>query len=72
MAARSILPGFDVSEEMYRNIRCPVLFIHGDNDQIQPHGRAEAAHAEVSGSEFVTIEGGGRTLSGGILQRRTP
>ena len=64
VAARGILPGFDVSEEMYRTIRCPVLFIHGDNDQIQPHGRAEAAHAEVSGSEFVTIEGGGHNPLG--------
>ena len=64
VAARGILPGFDVSEEMYRKIRCPVLFIHGDNDQIQPHGRAEAAHAEVSGSEFVTIEGGGHNPLG--------
>ena len=45
--ARSVLPGFDVSEEMYRKIRCPVLFIHGDNDQIQPHERAKAAHAEI-------------------------
>jgi pimeloyl-ACP methyl ester carboxylesterase/predicted glycosyltransferase len=62
--ARNILPGFDVSEAMYRKIRCPVLFIHGDNDQIQPHARAEAAHAEVSGSEFVTIEGGGHNPLG--------
>ena len=64
VAARSILPGFDVSEEMYRKIRCPVLFMHGDNDQIQPHGRAKAAHAEVSGAEFVTIEGGGHNPLG--------
>ena len=48
VAARAILPAFDVSEEMYRKIRCPVLFIHGDNDQIQPYARAEAAHAEVT------------------------
>jgi pimeloyl-ACP methyl ester carboxylesterase/predicted glycosyltransferase len=64
VAARSVLPAFDVSEQMYRNIRCPVLFIHGDNDQIQPHGRAEAAHAEVSGSEFVMIRGGGHNALG--------
>jgi pimeloyl-ACP methyl ester carboxylesterase/predicted glycosyltransferase len=62
--ARGVLPGFDVSEEMYRKIRCPVLFIHGDNDQIQPHERAEAAHAEVNGSEFVTISGGGHNPLG--------
>ncbi|WP_108516806.1 alpha/beta fold hydrolase [Bradyrhizobium algeriense] len=62
--ARNIPPRFDVSEEMYRKIRCPVLFIHGDNDQIQLHARAEAAHAEVSGSEFVTIKGGGHNPLG--------
>jgi pimeloyl-ACP methyl ester carboxylesterase/predicted glycosyltransferase len=62
--ARSILPGFDIGEEMYRKIRCPVLFIHGDNDQIQPHERAKAAHAAVSGSEFVTIIGGGHNPLG--------
>jgi pimeloyl-ACP methyl ester carboxylesterase/predicted glycosyltransferase len=62
--ARSILPGFDIGEEMYRKIRCPVLFIHGDNDQIQPHERAKAAHAAVSGSEFVTIIRGGHNPLG--------
>ena len=64
VAARAILPAFDVSKEMYRKIRCPVLFIHGDNDQIQPYARAEAAHAEVSGSEFIAIEGGGHNPLG--------
>jgi pimeloyl-ACP methyl ester carboxylesterase len=64
VAARGILPAFDVSEAMHRKIRCPVLFIHGDSDQIQPHARAEAAHAAVNGSEFVTIEGGGHNPLG--------
>ncbi|OCK55359.1 alpha/beta hydrolase [Bradyrhizobium sp. LMTR 3] len=62
--ARNIPPQFDVSAEMYRSIRCPVLFIHGDNDQIQPYERARAAHAAVSGSEFVTIGGGGHNPLG--------
>ncbi|UPJ52380.1 alpha/beta fold hydrolase [Bradyrhizobium sp. 200] len=62
--ARDIPPGFDVSEEMYRRIRCPLLFIHGDNDQIQLCERAKAAHAAVSGSEFLTIEGGGHNPLG--------
>lgn len=57
--ARSIAPACDVSEAMYRAIRCPVLFIHGDNDQIQPQARAQAAHAEVAGAEFVSFPGGG-------------
>ena len=49
---------------MYRKIRCPVLFIHGDDDQIQPHARAQAAAAEVAGAELVTIEGGGHNPLG--------
>ena len=49
---------------MYRKIRCPVLLIHGDNDQIQPYARAQAAYAEVSGAELVTIEGGGHNPLG--------
>ena len=63
--ARVILPGFDVSEAMYRKIRCPMLMIHGDNDQIQPHARAQAV-AEVTGAELVTIPGGGHNPLGRI------
>jgi pimeloyl-ACP methyl ester carboxylesterase len=37
--ARVIPPELDVSEAMYRSIRCPMLTIHGDNDQIQPYDR---------------------------------
>ena len=62
--ARAIPPAFDVSEAMYRKIRCPVLFIHGDNDQIQPHGRARGRAAEVTGAELVTIAGGGHNPLG--------
>ena len=62
--ARAVPPKFDVSEQMYRNIRCPVLFIHGDDDQIQPHARAQAAAVEVAGAELVTIEGGGHNPLG--------
>ncbi len=39
--ARAIPPTFDVGEAMYRKIDCPVLMIHGDNDQIQPYARAQ-------------------------------
>jgi pimeloyl-ACP methyl ester carboxylesterase/predicted glycosyltransferase len=62
--ARAVPPPFDVSAQMYRSITCPVLFMHGDHDRIQPHARALAAHAEVATSEFVTIEGGGHNLLG--------
>ncbi|MGA7983918.1 MAG: alpha/beta hydrolase, partial [Burkholderiales bacterium] len=58
VAARSIRPSFDVSEQMYRSIRCPLLIIHGTDDQIQPFERARLV-AEVTGAELVAIEGGG-------------
>ena len=59
--ARTIPPPFDVSEAMYRKIRCPVLMIHGDNDQIQPYARGQLI-AELTGAEFVTVPGGGHNL----------
>ena len=40
--ARAIAPSFDVSEAMYRKIRCPMLVIHGDDDRIQPHARGSS------------------------------
>lgn len=56
--ARTIPPSFDVSDAMYRKIRCPMLMIHGDSDQIQPYTRAQYV-AELTGAELVTIPGGG-------------
>ncbi len=61
--ARMTPPAFDVGEAMYRKIRCPMLLIHGDDDQIQPHGRAKAV-AEITGAELVTIPGGGHNILG--------
>ena len=58
VVARAIPPKYDVSEAMYRKIRCPLLMIHGDNDQIQPHDRARIV-SELTGAEFVTVSGGG-------------
>ena len=63
--ARPIMPAFDISEAMYRRIRCPVLMIHGDDDQIQPYARAQAV-ASVTGAELVTIRGGGHNPLGRI------
>jgi pimeloyl-ACP methyl ester carboxylesterase/predicted glycosyltransferase len=63
--ARAVPTALDVSEAMYRQIRCPMLLIHGDNDQIQPYARGQAV-AEVIGAEFVTIPGGGHNPLGRI------
>jgi pimeloyl-ACP methyl ester carboxylesterase/predicted glycosyltransferase len=59
--ARNVRPSFDVSEQMYRRIKCPLLVIHGENDEIQPIGRAEAI-AALTGAELVKISGGGHSL----------
>ena len=61
--ARAIMPAFDVTEAMYRRIRCPVLAIHGDDDQIQPYGRGKLI-AELTGGELLTIPGGGHNPLG--------
>jgi pimeloyl-ACP methyl ester carboxylesterase/predicted glycosyltransferase len=63
--ARAIAPPFDVSEAMYRKIHCPILMIHGDNDQIQPYARAQLV-AEITGAELVTIPNGGHNPLGRI------
>jgi pimeloyl-ACP methyl ester carboxylesterase/predicted glycosyltransferase len=61
--ARSIVPKFDVTEPMYRSIRCPMLMLHGDDDRIQPYGRARLI-AELTGGELVTMEGVGHNPLG--------
>src|SRR5882762_2216676 len=61
--ARIISPGFDVGEAMYRKISCPMLVIHGDDDQLHPHARGKAV-AEMTGAEFVTIAGSGHNPLG--------
>jgi pimeloyl-ACP methyl ester carboxylesterase/predicted glycosyltransferase len=61
--ARAIAPKFDVQEPMYRKIRCPVLAIHGTNDQIQPYERGKLI-AELTGAELVTIPDGGHNPLG--------
>ena len=44
-------PGFDVGEAMYRKINCPMLVMHGDDDQLQPYARGKVV-AEVTGAEL--------------------
>jgi predicted glycosyltransferase len=48
---------------MYRKITCPVLMIHGNDDQIQPYARAQIV-AGLTGAELTTIEGGGHNPLG--------
>ena len=62
--ARLIAPSFDVSQAMYRKIQCPVLLIHGDDDRIQPHGRAEAVAKLVKDAELVILPGVGHNPLG--------
>jgi predicted glycosyltransferase/predicted alpha/beta hydrolase family esterase len=61
--ARTIPPKYDVGEAMYRKIRCPLLLIHGDNDQIQPYARAQLV-AELTGAELFAVPGGGHNPLG--------
>ena len=61
--ARTIAPVFDVGETMYRRICCPMLVIHGDNDQIQPYARAKLV-AELTGAELTTVAGAGHNPLG--------
>jgi pimeloyl-ACP methyl ester carboxylesterase/predicted glycosyltransferase len=56
---------FDVSEAMYRKVSCPVLVIHGDNDQIAPYANAKLI-SELMGAELVTIPDGGHDPLGRI------
>ena len=70
--ARDVPPRFDVSKRMYRKISCPALFIHGDNDQIQPHERAKAAHAEVPALNLSRSRAAGTTRSAAIPPRQMP
>ena len=40
--ARAMRPRSTSARRCIARIRCPVLVIHGDNDQIQPYARAQA------------------------------
>ena len=43
---------------MCERVRCPVLVIHGDEDELRPHAQG-AALADVTGGSLVTVAGGG-------------
>jgi pimeloyl-ACP methyl ester carboxylesterase/UDP:flavonoid glycosyltransferase YjiC (YdhE family) len=45
-------------EEVCRQVRCPMLIVHGDLDACQPHARG-ARLAELTGARMVTVGGAG-------------
>ena len=47
-----------VMRDLCARVRCPVLVIHGDADQISPHRRGVAL-AEATGGTLVTLKGSG-------------
>lgn len=56
-------PGEPEDDEQYiralaARVRCPVLVIHGDQDNISPHARG-AAFAAMTGGQLATLEGSG-------------
>lgn len=51
-------PGKEAMRECCKRITCPVLVIHGDDDQIIPHGRGAALAQETNGT-LVTMHGSG-------------
>jgi pimeloyl-ACP methyl ester carboxylesterase/predicted glycosyltransferase len=61
--ARVIPTAFEIGEAMYRKIRCPMLIIHGEDDQIQPCAGGRAV-AEITGAELFTIPRGGHNPLG--------
>jgi pimeloyl-ACP methyl ester carboxylesterase/predicted glycosyltransferase len=47
-----------------RDVRCPVLIVHGTDDAIIPQAASEALHAAISGSHLVRFEGVGHGVVG--------
>jgi 3-oxoadipate enol-lactonase len=45
------------------NIRCPVLVLHGDEDQAISRSRALATYEAIAGARFTAIEAAGHTMT---------
>jgi pimeloyl-ACP methyl ester carboxylesterase/predicted glycosyltransferase len=60
--ARNGWLGADV-RHLARQVKCPTLVIHGDEDKRVFHERGEAIHALVPGARLLTIGGGGHLTS---------
>src|SRR6476646_5462534 len=50
--------GHAAAEAVCRQVRCPVLVVHGQDDLVVPH-ETGAALARMTGGQLVTIRGGG-------------
>jgi pimeloyl-ACP methyl ester carboxylesterase/predicted glycosyltransferase len=51
------------TEALLRQVTCPVLVIHGEQDRCQPFARGERV-AEVTGGELLALEGAGHVPQG--------
>jgi pimeloyl-ACP methyl ester carboxylesterase/predicted glycosyltransferase len=54
-------PGDGDAEEVCRRVRCPVLVVHGDSDEVVPYAIGTRL-AEWCGGTLVTVPGGGHGL----------
>jgi pimeloyl-ACP methyl ester carboxylesterase/predicted glycosyltransferase len=52
------MPDREATLALCHCVRCPVLVIHGDHDEISPHARGQALARETGGA-LVTLEGAG-------------
>jgi len=53
----------ELADRLCRSVHCPVLVLHGSQDLCQMPGRGRAV-AELTGGQFVLIEGAGHLVAG--------
>lgn len=58
----ALVDGDDTQFRHVRQLKMPVLAIHGSSDPIFPIGHAEALVAAVNGAKLLRVEGGGHDL----------
>lgn len=54
---------YEIGPEMFKRIECPLLLIHGEDDQIQPAGKSKVV-ADLTGAELVLLPDAGHILAG--------
>ncbi|HEY7995083.1 MAG TPA: alpha/beta hydrolase, partial [Candidatus Eremiobacteraceae bacterium] len=55
----TLKPGDPELDEIYRKIECPVLVVHGEQDQLVSPTRGVEVAKRIAGAELVVVEGGG-------------